>query len=81
MKLYATTTSERATKGQGGNKYLMIEIFISNRDTPDYIITTKEEKGTFSTRFSERTLFSGDYNVKYKSEIYTENKSQKVKSR
>ena len=26
MKLYATTTSERATKGQGGNKYLIIEI-------------------------------------------------------
>ncbi len=26
MKLYATVTSERATKGQGGNKYLIIEI-------------------------------------------------------
>lgn len=26
MKLYATTTSERATKGQGGNEYLRIEI-------------------------------------------------------
>jgi len=26
MKLYATTTSERASKGQGGNKYLNIEI-------------------------------------------------------
>ena len=26
MKLYATITSERATKGQGGNKYLDIEI-------------------------------------------------------
>jgi hypothetical protein len=26
MKLYATTTSERASKGQGGNKYLSIEI-------------------------------------------------------
>jgi hypothetical protein len=26
MKLYAKTTSERATKGQGGNKYLSIEI-------------------------------------------------------
>jgi hypothetical protein len=26
MKLYATVTSERATKGQGGNKYLAIEI-------------------------------------------------------
>jgi hypothetical protein len=26
MKLYATTTSERASKGQGGNDYLDIEI-------------------------------------------------------
>jgi hypothetical protein len=26
MRLYATTTSERATKGQGGNKYLHITI-------------------------------------------------------
>jgi hypothetical protein len=26
MKLYATTTSERASKGQGGNKYLDIII-------------------------------------------------------
>lgn len=26
MKLYATVTSERASKGQGGNKYLIIEI-------------------------------------------------------
>ena len=26
MKLYATVTSERASKGQGGNKYLDIEI-------------------------------------------------------
>jgi len=26
MKLYATTTSERATKGQGGNEYLNIAL-------------------------------------------------------
>lgn len=26
MKLYATTTSERASKGQGGNQFLNIEI-------------------------------------------------------
>jgi hypothetical protein len=26
MKLYATTTSERATKGQGGNKYIVITL-------------------------------------------------------
>jgi hypothetical protein len=26
MKLYATTTSERASKGQGGNEFLRIEV-------------------------------------------------------
>lgn len=30
MKLYAKTTSERATKGQGGNKYLEIDITTEN---------------------------------------------------
>ncbi len=30
MKLYATTTSERASKGQGGNEFLEIELSIDN---------------------------------------------------
>ena len=30
MKLYATTTSERATSGQGGNQFLKIEMQIEN---------------------------------------------------
>ena len=31
MKLYATVSSERATKGQGGNNYLDIEIMGENK--------------------------------------------------
>lgn len=31
MKLYATTTSERASKGQGGNQFLKIEIIDEER--------------------------------------------------
>lgn len=31
MKLYATTTSERASKGQGGNEYLEINIQDENK--------------------------------------------------
>ena len=34
MKLYATITSERASKGQGGNNYLHIAIYIENREHP-----------------------------------------------
>lgn len=30
MKLYATTTSERASKGQGGNRYLDIQLTVSS---------------------------------------------------
>lgn len=34
MKLYATVTSERASKGQGGNKHIVIELRAFDRDTP-----------------------------------------------
>jgi len=33
MKLYATTTSERASKGQGGNKYLDIETLVEVKNS------------------------------------------------
>lgn len=36
MKLYATTTSERASKGQGGNKYLDIDIFTTSKEKPTH---------------------------------------------
>ena len=36
MKLYATTTSERASKGQGGNDYLNIDILINDRTQPAF---------------------------------------------
>lgn len=41
MKLYATITSERATKGQGGNEYLdiVIKSKLGKKDTP-YLIAT-----------------------------------------
>jgi hypothetical protein len=32
MRLYGTITSERATKGQGGNDYLDIDITVGSRD-------------------------------------------------
>ena len=33
MKLYATTTSERASKGQGGNKYINFELTVGENQT------------------------------------------------
>jgi len=32
MKLYATTTSERASKGQGGNEYICIDLLDENKE-------------------------------------------------
>ena len=31
MKLYATTTSERASKGQGGNEYIYIDLLVGDK--------------------------------------------------
>lgn len=37
MKLYATTTSERASKGQGGNNEIVIDLKIENEGTRERI--------------------------------------------
>lgn len=34
MKLYATVTSERASKGQGGNKFIVVEFKAGDRVKP-----------------------------------------------
>jgi hypothetical protein len=44
MKLYATTTSERATKGQGGNDYLEINLFINDRNQPQFRLRVMNDK-------------------------------------
>lgn len=36
MKFYSTATSERASKGQGGNKELNIKITCKNEDTKEF---------------------------------------------
>lgn len=38
MKLYAKTTSERASKGQGGNDYIIIKLTVENGSKLDYPI-------------------------------------------
>ena len=45
MKLYATTTSERATKGQGGNEKLEIVLTAENPDRrEEFKITYQKDK-------------------------------------
>lgn len=67
MKLYATITSERATKGQGGNEYIEIEIkdaaqrpFLILRTIPDgtlnrtTLVIDGVARGTFYTQKGEK---------------------------
>lgn len=46
MKLYATVTSERATKGQGGNEFIGIDLFDSEKIHLGNI-TLKRENGNY----------------------------------
>lgn len=49
MLLYATTTSERASKGQGGNEYLIIEILDEDKKSiADFIFYPKNKDGIIS---------------------------------
>ena len=45
MKLYATITSERATKGQGGNEYITIGLYDKNETNIGYIKMLPDENG------------------------------------
>lgn len=50
MKLYATTTSERASKVQGGNEYLAIEIKVENEDIA-YIFLDAYKDGEYVLKY------------------------------
>lgn len=60
MKLYATTTSERASKGQGGNKEIVIDLTIDPilRKTVGRIVMQANENKGFLTAGT-------DYIIKY----------------
>ena len=45
MKLYATITSERATKGQGGNQFLNIIIRNENQEELMRVLVNGKGKG------------------------------------
>ena len=50
MRLYATITSERATKGQGGNKQITIELKAFDRINPVAKITLFPWKNTLDDK-------------------------------
>ncbi|MBK9272779.1 MAG: hypothetical protein IPM48_14435 [Saprospiraceae bacterium] len=70
MKLYATTTSERASKGQGGNERLLIEILVYDRCNPLYTIEVTPEKLIFRERgYSEPLLERNHKDIKKQEEL------------
>lgn len=59
MKLYATTTSERASKGQGGNKRVFVEITVGEEDEKQTILYCSVEREETETEDIYR-LWNGD---------------------
>jgi len=60
MKLYATTTSERASKGQGGNKRLDTIITDANRNEIVKILIQINEDDTIALQYWDNTTSRGN---------------------
>lgn len=73
MKLYATTTSERATSGQGGNQFLTIDILINDRNQPQFRAVVKHDKTTGQTAVNFKSYNFGKWSVVYQNIVF-ENK-------
>ncbi|MEB3215572.1 MAG: hypothetical protein VKN72_04815 [Nostocales cyanobacterium 94392] len=59
MKLYATITSDRASKGQGGNKFITIDLFHGDSKNPIPFADIR-----FFFEKEELVLMVDDYEVK-----------------
>lgn len=69
MTLYATVSSERASKGQGGNEYLNIEIL----DASQEVVAT-----AYITHNGEKTIIEIVYDS-MNANVYAEAKGEKQK--
>ena len=59
MKLYTTVTSERGTKGQGGNKQLNLAIYIDDRKSPRFrMFITKLIDAIWDIFYEKRSTLS-----------------------
>ena len=56
MKLYVSATSERATKGQGGNKQINLAIYIDDKVNPRYrLFITKQDDDSTDIVLTDQT--------------------------
>ena len=70
MKLYATTTSERASKGQGGNEYLETVYNIMDKNTPSYRVRVINDEEIGKIYFTVEVFFFGKWQEKMNDVIY-----------
>lgn len=76
MKLYATTTSERASKGQGGNNYIKALFTVDkNPKSEMLVILCTHENGDVSFAVNQKT--DDGYIEVYRNLYKTKGKSQK----
>lgn len=76
MKLYATTKSERASKGQGGNEYLKITINVYDEIEPRYWITvTKDEFIVMERGYSQKRMYASHKDLRWQ---YEQQKGKKL---
>jgi hypothetical protein len=60
MKLYVTVTSERATKGQGGNEQINIDLYAENRAMLARLVFRKDETADDTYVLTEDFVFRSD---------------------
>jgi len=70
MKLYATTTTERASKGQGGNEYLETVYNIIDKNTPSYRVRVMNDEKIGQIYFTVEHYFFGKWHEKMSDVIY-----------
>lgn len=84
MTLYATTTSERASKGQGGNEYLETLYYLTSKENPQVRVKVTNDEKIGLIYFSIEEYFFNKWTKKYTQKYYInvelKGKSQKGES-
>jgi len=70
MKLYATTTSERASKGQGGNDFLTVEVKGENGEPLLSLTFEPTAEGVKMSGYSEHDHGTGPDGAKRRAERF-----------
>lgn len=83
MKLYATTTSERASKGQGGNEYLDVSFSLTGKNVLNLKAEVRNNKETGEITFKLIDYHFGNIRTVYYDRFFVvvEPKGEKEKGK